>query len=309
MAEKRKSKSKKKEQLNVPLLLTVLAVCIVAVVVISIVIKNEDETADTDPVSDLTDEISEAADSSETDKSDDANADSEADVTVNAEPNDTDEATDTASDDTEANTDEFDYTVETETETKKTENGEISIIYPTIVDSDGESDKSELLNQLIKQYMDQKFKYEGIESESGGYVYEITDTITALSTDSFVSIIVKGQYYIQDASSPTLFTYTINCDLTSTDIVPASELVYDFSAIKSLFIDGKFTLADGYENLLAETNYEDMIMEYRSEYGIYPSVYFTEDSFGMVIDLVYTLGGYAMFEIPYSYVTDYVFCP
>ncbi len=313
MAGKRKN-SKKKEQTNLPLLLTVLAICVVIVVVIAVVTNVKDEPNDTDKntadnlVDDSTDlntkynNADDTADSKKDTDSDDVTAGI---ITDDTSVNDTDNSDSNATDESSG----FEYTVGTETETKKTDNGQISIIYPTIVDPDGESERAELLNNMIKSYMDQMFKYDGVSSDDGEYTYEITDTITAVSTDDFTSIIVKGQYYIEDTPNPTVFTYTINCDIKSTDIVPSSELIYDFSKIKDLFLDGKFKLKEGNEDLLDETNYEDMIMEYRSEYGIYPSVYFTDDSFGMIIDLVYTLGGYAMFEIPYSYVSEYVFCP
>lgn len=313
MAEKRRT-SKKKEQINLPLLLTVLAICVVIIVVIAVVTGKNDEGNDTDsdPVSDLVDEstASNANDSHDDDTADVKKDTDSDDVTVDTVIDDTSESDTADSDDDDSDESSgFEYTVGTETETKKTDNGQISIIYPTIIDPDGESDRAELLNSMIKAYMDQMFKYDGVSSTGGEYTYEITDTITAFSNDEFASIIVKGQYYIEDTSNPTIFTYTINCDIKSTDIVASSELIYDFSKIRELFLNGKFKLKEGNSDLLDETNYEDMIMEYRSEYGIYPNVYFTEDSFGMIIDLVYTLGGYAMFEIPYSYVEDYVFCP
>lgn len=313
MAEKRRT-SKKKEQINLPLLLTVLAICVVIIVVIAVVTGKNDEGNDTDsdPVSDLVDESTASnANDSHDDDTADVKKDTDSDnVTVDTVIDDTSES-DTADSDADDSDESsgFEYTVGTETETKKTDNGQISIIYPTIIDPDGESDRAELLNSMIKAYMDQMFKYDGVSSTGGEYTYEITDTITAFSNDEFASIIVKGQYYIEDTSNPTIFTYTINCDIKSTDIVASSELIYDFSKIRELFLNGKFKLKEGNSDLLDETNYEDMIMEYRSEYGIYPNVYFTADSFGMIIDLVYTLGGYAMFEIPYSYVEDYVFCP
>ena len=52
-----------------------------------------------------------------------------------------------------------------------------------------------------------------------------------------------------------------------------------------------------------------MILQYRSEYGIYPDIYFTGDSFGMVIELVFALGGYALFEVPLSLVSGAVVLP
>lgn len=314
MADKRK-RSKKKEPLNVPLLLLILALCVVVIVVIVTVSDGDGKGGETgtDPVSDLV--ADETAGRGETDKNDETTGgeQTEGHTSDDVSDTETDGMTETETETADTETDETEsdpgYTVDTEVETQKTENGDVTIVYPTINDPGGEALDPELLNQLIKDYMDQKFKYDGVTDTGAEYTYEITDTVTAIATDEFVSIIVKGRYYITDAPNPVVFAYTINCDLKASVIISASDLVYDFAEIKKLFTGGKFTLEEGMQSLLEETNYEDMIMEYRAEYGIYPNVYFTESGFGIVIDLVYTLGGYALFEIPYSEVEDLVFCP
>lgn len=313
MADKRR-KSKKKEPANVPLLLLILALCIVVIVVIVAVSdRGSGGKEDTDPVSDVIGGGTND-DTDKKDETDGSDTDGDSSHTETEPDSDTEETfvTDTETEtytDAETDTDHGPgYTVDTEVETQKTVNGDVTIVYP-VIDPNEDTLDSELLNSMIREYMDQKFKYDGGADTDGEYRYEITDTVTALATDEFASIIVKGMHYVSDSPAPNIFTYTINCDIKASAVISASDLVYDFDGIKKLFLDGKFKLVEGMDGLLDETNYEDMIMEYRAEYGIYPNVYFTEDSFGMVIDLVYTLGGYALFEIPYSYVSDYVYCP
>ncbi len=309
MANKRRSK--KKEPANVPLLLLILALCVVVIVVIVTVTDRNGGSDDTDPVSDI---VADGTDDVETDQKDETTGTDKTyeDTSDSVEDTETDNVTETETEpeDTDGQTSSDDgYTVDTEVETQKTDNGDVTIVYPTIKDPENNDETTELLNKLIKDYMDQKFKYDGVTDTGSEYTYEITDTVTTILTDEFASIIIKGRYYISDTPNPTVFAYTINCDIKASAIISASDLVYDFGDVRNLFLNGKFTLTEGMEGLLEETNYEDMIMEYRAEYGVYPNVYFTESGFGMVIDLVYTLGGYALFEIPYSSVEDVVFCP
>lgn len=310
MADKRK-RSKKKEPLNVPMLLLILALCIVAIVVIVTVSDRDGKGEDTEPVSDLVADGTDGKD--ETDKKDETSGGDRTDELSSEDTSDTETDDVTETDEETAVTDDetssdAGYTVDTEVETQKTDKGDVTIVYP-VIDPGNEALDPELLNKLIKDYMDQKFKYDGVTDTGSEYTYEITDTVTAVATEEFASIIVKGRYYIADTPNPTVFAYTINCDIKASAIISASDLVYDFAEIKKLFLSGKFTLAEGMDGLLEETNYEDMIMEYRAEYGVYPNVYFTESGFGMVMDLVYTLGGYALFEIPYSEVAGLVYRP
>ncbi len=312
-----------------PLLFLILAVCIVIIVII-VALSGRDNGQDTETdsgnvsnVSDVTGSTSERTDDTTEGEStgketetDETSVKDESSDTFDTE--DTDDINDTTEEDstedtTDENTDtetssDAGYVVDTTVETEKNDGGDVTIIYP-VIDPDDDKINAERLNELIKDYIDQKFKYDGVAGTGEEYTYEITETVTAVTTPEFASIIVKGKYYIADSPSPTVFAYTINCDMKAVAIISATDLVFDYNEVKKLFTGGKFKLVEGLETLLDETNYEDMIMEYRTEYGIYPNVYFTKTGFGMIIDLVNTLGGYALFEIPYSEVEGLVYCP
>ncbi len=307
MAATKKSSSKnsaRKKQThqdngNPSILFLILIVCIVILLVIVILPKiNEDAPKETDTVTD-TKTAENTEDTYDTENNDTS------DTPVTDEK--TEEIT-TAEDIPDETTADIGYTVETEVETQKSDNGGASMEYPTVT-PDNDSVDAEFINKLIRDYMDKKMREEQLDGGEGIYQYNITETKTMLMTDDLLSILIMGQYDVSDSPHPTLFAYTINCDLTDNSLIYAEDLIKDFGIIREKFINGSFTLEYGNEGLLFETNYEDMIMEYRTEYGIYPYVFFTEDTFGMVIDLVYALGGYAVFEIPYSEITGAVFEP
>lgn len=316
MAGRKKTVKRKKQNsvpMNMGLLITVLLICAVIIIIIAVASRNngpDDVTDNTDSdgasnsgdIIDITDE----PDDTDTDAVD---TDEEETTGASDETDDTSAETETApdTDDTTDIGNVEDSDTVNDDENGEDGDGDIIIEYPT-VDPDNGAD-SEKLNDIIKNYMDDKIKNELPGDSADGYRYEIKSTQTMLSNDEIASILVCGEYYHIDSPGPTVFAYTLNCDIKGTALITSDNLVYDYEKIKDLFCSGKFELVYGVDGLLDETNYEDMIIQYRAEYGIYPDVYFTDDSFGMVIDLVSTLGGYARFEIPHSEVTGLVYVP
>ncbi len=316
-----KKKQKKASEPNVSLLLFILALCVV-IIVVTVTVTSLNKGGDGEDSSHQTSSADRTQQTdTDTKKPDETGGDTSEGTADSTEDSDELTNTDTESDtdtDTETDTDgqttadsgeiDIGYEVEAKVESKKTDGGEVTIIYPT-VKSKADKIDADKLNSLIKRYIDEKFEECGLSDSGGEYSYEITETDVVLATEKLISVIVKGIYYTSEDASPTVFAYTVNCDIKASSIIPSSDLVYDFDKLKSLFVGGKFKLEEGLKTLLDETNYGDMIMEYRAEYGIYPNVYFTPDGFGMVIDLVYTLGGYALFEIPYSELGGAALCP
>lgn len=316
MANKKNSsgKSKKKNSGNVegnPALLFVLLVICVAVIVFLYFYIRDDKNADNDDTNTgHTDSDSSYSETKESIK-DNIVSDTENKADTSKISNDTDNSGKT---DIIEETQIPEYTVENETEVIKTDHGDASMEYPVISSDDTDTDiDTETVNALIREFIDGKLREEQLENgmfdTDASYRYEITKAETKLLSKDFMSVLVTGEYYVTDTAHPTMFAYTLNCDIKEYAILSSAELINDFSKIKEKFLDGEFTLVYGDKDLMNETNYEDMILEYRTEYGIYPDIYFTEDSLGMVIDLVYLLGGYTIFEIPYSEIADCVNIP
>lgn len=197
--------------------------------------------------------------------------------------------------------------------TKKTSDGQgditIEMIYPEIKSPSPSKYSTEELNEEIAYYMDEQRKNMCRTSPEDAYEYVIESTDITYVGGSFFSAVVVGHFYISASPHPTIFAYAINFDANECRVLSSGELINDFAAVKKSFLDGKFTLKKGMNGLLNETSYEDMFTEYRAEYDIYPGVYYTGDSFGMIIELVFTLDGYALFEIPTGSLGGAVYSP
>lgn len=134
--------------------------------------------------------------------------------------------------------------------------------------------------------------------------YEVSDVEVTYLSSSFIS--VKNTVYSMTsmAEYPDCPVYTVNIDLEKGEIIDEDDIIGDFNIISSKFLAGDFTMVDGAENLMENTNYEDMILQYKSDYASYPEIYFTVDSLFLCIDLVPALGSAATFSIPLSEIAD-----
>ncbi len=200
-------------------------------------------------------------------------------------------------------------TVETVTKTEGEGDVSVVMIYPEIKTNVSSKYRESELNAEIVSYMDEQRRIMCGASPSDAYEYIIESTDIKYTNGTFFSAVVVGHYYMNASAHPTIFAYAINFDADECRVLQPSELFKDFSTVKKAFLDGKFTLKKGMDGLLTETSYEDMFTEYRPEYDIYPGAYYTEDGFGLIIELVFTLDGYALFEIPRASLGSAVIIP
>lgn len=134
--------------------------------------------------------------------------------------------------------------------------------------------------------------------------YEVSSVEVTYLSNSLIS--VKSSVYSMTSVSsyPNCPVYTVNIDLENGEIIDEEDIFADFNEITSRFLGGEFTMVYGIEDLLSQTSYEDMILQYKSDYASYPDVYFTPDSLVICIDLVAALESSAGFAIPLSEVSD-----
>lgn len=177
--------------------------------------------------------------------------------------------------------------------------GDITLLYIKLEDHEK---ASELLLDIAERHCRQKLP--NLSSYEDGMLPEVTYEIESIHVTylsaSFLSARVNGTLTVSLAHRPEPFVYTINLDLDNNTEITSADIVKNFDAIKSLFTSGKFDLAQGRDGLENDTTLEDMIMQYRSEYEIYPYFHFTKDKLFMNIELVYALGSNALYSIDIS---------
>ena len=156
-----------------------------------------------------------------------------------------------------------------------------------------------LFDASMRSYAVQKLNAQGLMPEDSA-VYEVTDCDIRFESEEFVSVVVTGVLINTTSAHDSMFAYVVNADPRNGRIYLPDELIGNVETIKTAIADDKFTLAYGVEGLMDTATAEEITGSWRSDYGIFPDVYFTTGGFGVVAELPHVLGDYAGFEIPYS---------
>lgn len=144
------------------------------------------------------------------------------------------------------------------------------------------------------------------EMEGTMFNYEVTKVEMTYLSNTYASVRSTVSFMSAMDPSPKEAVYTQNVSLINGDIIEEDEIFADFTSIAGKFIAGEFTQIYGAENLLENTSYEDMILQYNSDYASFPEVCFTSDKFIINIDLISALGTSAGFEIALSEVDEFL---
>lgn len=183
--------------------------------------------------------------------------------------------------------------------------GDVTLLYPEF---EGMSEANKLIFDIIKRKCDESLP--NLSSYETGSLPEVTYVIDSFSitylSDTFLSAKIEGMLTVSLAAHPNPFIYAINVDLEELREISSVDILGNFDKIKELFTNGRFTLEKGIDDLNSQMSFEDMIMQYRSEYEIYPQIYLSSNKFYMNIELVYALGSNAVFSIDLNEVKSYL---
>ncbi len=192
-----------------------------------------------------------------------------------------------------------DYSVETVTVFTQEDGNELSLIYPQIKGYP-DADAQTRMNEEIARYAYAMYeKQDLISTEDGGYEYAVTAAEITLQTEGFLSGYVFGVIFSQYSGKGMFFAYTLNCDIENGCLYTTEDLLEDYEFLEKRFLKGDFSQEFGYEELDGLMTYSDMLVQYKTEYGIYPNMYFTDEGVGLLVETVTLLGGYAGYTLPY----------
>ncbi len=205
----------------------------------------------------------------------------------------------------------YEYTVEEQiTVVSEASSGRSTkcLLYPVLK---GFSDTAvqEEINSLLLEEAEKVYKATvkdiDIYIEDGTlFFYEVTACSVEYASDAFISVKSEITFTNELDEYPLQAVYTTNIDLAEKRCISGSDIFSDFITINNKFISGKFKQEYGIEKLLTLTNYSDMILQYKSDRGIYPNVFFRPGYLIINIDLTDSLGSAAGFSIPISEIKD-----
>lgn len=181
----------------------------------------------------------------------------------------------------------------------------VTLKYPIYGDGEHHS-----FDVAMYNYAMQKYNGSGLMPENSA-VYEITDCVVEYESHSLVSAVMIGHIISPGAAHDTNFAYTVNADPETGRVFHSDELIGDLDTVKTALHEGKFTKTYGIDELdsaIADgvVTYEVITGSWRSDYGVFPQMYFTEDGLGIMAELPHVVGGFAGFVIPYADAGDMI---
>ncbi len=191
------------------------------------------------------------------------------------------------------------------TETFTSGNCSVTLLYPRY--GDGEH---ELFDISMRSYAVQKYNQSGMMTDVSA-VYEIKSCDIKYESEYFVSAVMTGHIIDPTAAHDTHFAYTVNADPRTGRVYLSEELIGNVETMRSAMHGGEFTKSYGIDGLEDAFNdnvitYDDITRSWRSDYGVFPDMYFTADNLGVMAEIPHVVGGYAGFEIPYAEASDMI---
>ena len=198
------------------------------------------------------------------------------------------------------------YTRVTKKTVLNTDNGSrLVLIYPQFSGFEGLNYTSELNSLIVDHNQQMLRKYAGeiykMVSHGAKATYDIESFEITYIDSQIVSILFYGSFYamgenIYIDTGAKKFAYSLNIDLDELEVLTTKELLSDFLSLKTSFINGDLNFEYGADDLLKNITYSEMFYQYRSDYEIYPDIYFTFEGVNVIISLNSDLGGVALFS-------------
>lgn len=205
------------------------------------------------------------------------------------------------------------YKIEIVTENIEAENYSAKLSYPAVTGYSS-SEIEEKVNALVRSFTQAKLDY--ALAETGAYThvtYNIESFDITFKNERFFSAVSRISISVEGESDTVKTAYGLNVDLKNSRIVEFGSII-KFDEFKKAFGNGHFGQVSGYEMLLEETTFDDIINPYTELYSIYPEFYVRSGAngaaLGIIADTVPVLGYYAEFEADIkddNYVNEYFF--
>ena len=185
-----------------------------------------------------------------------------------------------------------------------------TFIYPKVTIADN-NDLTVMINREIESACANLFKRSvpgAASMVSGGseIFYKTTECNYVLHNDKWLSV---EFYVVIDIfggvvdEMPDKAYSAITIDLETGSVMYAEKFIWDLDKLKKALLGGEFTLMNSVT--LTASDLEAALVQYRADYGIYPSVYFGEGSVTVCVELAKLQGGYALYSISADKATDY----
>ena len=185
-----------------------------------------------------------------------------------------------------------------------------TFIYPKVT-LNGSADLADRINRELEVACTNLYKRSlpGATSMVNGgaeIVYKTTECNTYLHNDRYlyVEFFVTIDVFTGGSDEMPSRAYSaVLIDIATGELCYPERLIKDLDRLKNALESGVFTVSDGVE--LTKNDISEALVQYRTDYGIYPSVYFDGERASVCVELAKLQGGYALFYISADKATEY----
>ncbi|MBE6575791.1 MAG: hypothetical protein E7654_05945 [Ruminococcaceae bacterium] len=168
---------------------------------------------------------------------------------------------------------------------------------------------TETLNAQLKHHAEKVYAVHATGAltmldEGETFNYEVTSVEIKRFDEEILSFLCRAAYTSPVDGTEKQIVYTGNLNPETGESIAPEALVTDWGALADLLRAGKSKLAWGSAELLEQMTWDDLLLQIKPAYDIYPAVCFGESGVEIGFEVLPMFGGTAGFTVTYADAAD-----
>lgn len=143
-----------------------------------------------------------------------------------------------------------------------------------------------------------------MRDEGETFTYEVTEVEIKRFDGEILSFLCRAAYTSPVDGTEKQIVYTGNLDPKTGESIAPEDLITDWDAMAALLRAGKATQTWGSAELLEQMSWDDLLLQIKPAYGIYPAVCFGGTGVEIAFEVLPLFGGTAGFAVSYADAAD-----
>lgn len=168
---------------------------------------------------------------------------------------------------------------------------------------------TEALNARLKHHAEEFFTTHAtgaltMRDEGETFTYEVTSVEIKRFDGEILSFLCRAAYTSPVDGTEKQIVYTGNLNPATGESIAPEALITDWDTLAELLRTGKGMPAWGSEELLDQMGWDDLLLQIKPAYGIYPAVCCSETGVEIAFEVLPLFGGTAGFTVTYADAAD-----
>lgn len=172
--------------------------------------------------------------------------------------------------------------------------------YPVAVGTGTDALNARLKHHAEEVYITHATGALTMRDEGETFVYEVTEVGIKRFDGEILSFLCRAAYTSPVDGTEKQIVYTGNLNPETGESIAPETLITDWEALGALLRAGKATQTWGSAELLEQMSWDDLLLQIKPAYGIYPAVCFGETGVVIAFEVLPLFGGTAGFTVTYA---------